>query len=1020
MITDIFFKEWIKSISKPDNWDILQTNLLNNNYLDTQFHECNYDSVKGYIFEYLVKYLYQYLGYETYLYKEIPFKLKENLNLPNQDKGIDLIIKKDNEWVGIQCKWRKNVNSCLLKHYVTDFIYSINESKLSYGILLTNVKKITPNFNKNKKLKWIIYSNLCELITVDFLKSINAPNKINTNKEIINKIELRDYQKQAINNLINDKTSRKQCIMACGTGKTVIMIEYIKHQYQTNNKSKVLLLFPSLQLISQTYNRISNELKKKILCICSDLDSKSLTCGEANENEENNIYEEFLANDYNKIYTTDLNVIKKNLPKSDIVLCTYQSSKLLENTTFDLCIYDEAHKTVNNPIFSYTIDDNNCKVNTRIFFTATPRYYKGDNEDCISMCDTSKYGEEVYNYSFKKARYDKYLLDFQVISYVVDDAKLPELVEEKYIKCDNLKDIESNAVICAIQLAQHIKNGINNSKKILTYHSTVNKAIQFKKTLNYIFEKFDINANVYVMSGKTSMNLRKEIIKEFENEDGISIICSSKVLNEGVDIPIVDTVVFIDSRKSTIDVTQCVGRGLRLHNNYDVCSVIVPIMYDNIDNNHNFTPLINILTAMNEIDDKIIEYFTLGEKSNKIKISNMNCIEMKEFSNGENVKFKLEDVLGNLKTKVLSSNQLSWEFKKNILFEYCDKFGKVPKCNKVFKDINIGQWLSTQKKYINTEKSERYIKLNKNPHIKTNLDEYLKFLSKKDPNRKKLPFKESVKLLFEYCNDNKKIPSGNTIYKNHNIGLFLKNIKRKIKDKNCNEYVELTKNKMIKDDLDSFLNKRDPNKIKLKFKDAKLLLFEYCNLKKCIPAQKTKYKDFNIGGWVSIQKSKICNNNNDIYKELSVNTYVKKSLDEYLEHLNNKDPNKKKLSFDECKELVFEYCTTNKKIPTKDTYHKNYNIGQWLCYQKRKIINNKSKIYIELSTNDIVKEHLEEYLKYLQQKDPNKKVLSFEEGKALLFEYCNKNKKIPPKNIKYKNYNIRAFLQNAKNKIYDK
>jgi superfamily II DNA or RNA helicase len=1010
MITDLLFREWCKSINNCNNWNSIQEALINNNFLDTQFHEYNYNSVKGYIFEHLIKYMYSYLNHKVYLYKDIPLNLKQELNLPNTDKGIDIIVNIKNEWVGIQCKWRCKTNNSLLKHFVTDFIYSINETKLSYGIMCTNVKNITPDFNKISNLKWITYTNLCELITsqvINYVKNITIVDPIT---KTTNNIKLRDYQIEAITKLINDSTPRKQCIMACGTGKTVVMIEYIKDIFTKNKNAKVLMLFPSLQLVSQTYNRINNELKKEILCICSDMDAKSLTVGEATTIEEEEIYNEFLATDHNKMYTTNIDIIKKDLKKKDIILCSYQSSKLLENQEFDVCVYDEAHKTVNNPTFNYTINDDNCKVKTRVFFTATPRYYKGANDNCISMCDENKYGKEIYNYSFKTARDEKYLLDFQILSYVVNDILLNDLIEEKYVKNDKLENVDSNMIIAAIQLAQHIQAKTNNSKKILTYHNTISKAEQFKKTLNYIFKKFSICANIYVMSGKTRMHIRKDIIHEFEKDSAISIICSSKVLNEGVDIPIVDTIVFVDSRKSTIDVTQCVGRGLRLHNDVILCTIIIPIMYEKLEENHNFTPLINILTAMNEIDNKIIEYFTLKNPNMKIMIKNMSNIMVDNFCNANNIKHKLEYVLKNLETRVTSSNQLCWEFKKTLLFEYCNINKMLPLNRTIYKNYRIGEWLCTQKRNINDNKSNIYVKLSENKYISDSLEKYLKYKNNKKSEKNTLTFEEREEILFKNANsgDEKEIE-----YIKYNIGQWFENKKYKIKDENCDIYKEFSTNIYIKQKIDKYLKNRDPPNTKksyLCFNEMKKILFEYADINKLAPSYNTYYKDYNIYNWLKNQTNKISDIECIIYKELSENIYIKNNIK------IEQDLGKRKLKFNEMKDLLFEYTNINNRAPNFNTIYKEYNIGSWLQHQKNKIGKNNYTKYEKLCQNVYIKENIKNFIKKTQKKEE----INFNEMKNLIFEYISINKIVPPVNTIYKGINIGKWVQGKKHRINNK
>ena len=206
------------------------------------------------------------------------------------------------------------------------------------------------------------------------------------------------------------------------------------------------------------------------------------------------------------------------------------------------------------------MNNKNCRIKERLYFTATPRYYKGKNDQCISMNNEAVYGKIIYKYSFKEAIKNEYILDFQIVTYTVPP-KFSDIVQEKYINNDGIS-VNANEIISAFQLVLHIKNN-KSRRKILTYHNLIRNAVKFKKTLNYAFDKLNIkNVNIFSMSGSMSMARREEVFHEFKQSE-IGIICSAKVLNEGVDIQCVDTVMFVDPRSSTIDVTQCVGRAMR-------------------------------------------------------------------------------------------------------------------------------------------------------------------------------------------------------------------------------------------------------------------------------------------------------------------------------------------------------------------------------------------------------------------------------------------------------------------------
>ena len=208
------------------------------------------------------------------------------------------------------------------------------------------------------------------------------------------------------------------------------------------------------------------------------------------------------------------------------------------------------------------------------------------------------------------------------------------------------------------------------------------------------------------------------------------------------------------------------------------------------------------------------------------------------------------------------------------------------------------------------------------------------------------------------------------------------------------------------------------DKEKLTFDEWKKLLFEFCNINHICATQREQYKNYNIGSWLQIQKIKINDINNEIYVKLSENKYVKKSLIKYLEK-KKKNIDKEKLTFEQWKNLLFEFCYINHRCPTRDEQYKNYNIGMWLhITQKRKINDINNKFYTILSQNEYVKISLDEYLENIE-KNINKVKLTFEQSKNLLFEFCNINYRCITWNEKYKNYNIGKWLQHQKEKIND-
>ncbi|MCY3948558.1 MAG: DEAD/DEAH box helicase family protein, partial [Acidimicrobiaceae bacterium] len=56
------------------------------------------------------------------------------------------------------------------------------------------------------------------------------------------------------------------------------------------------------------------------------------------------------------------------------------------------------------------------------------------------------------------------------------------------------------------------------------------------------------------------------------------VLSNAKVLSEGVDVPALDAVVFMDPRKSTIDITQAVGRAIRKAPGKELGYIVIPVV----------------------------------------------------------------------------------------------------------------------------------------------------------------------------------------------------------------------------------------------------------------------------------------------------------------------------------------------------------------------------------------------------------------------------------------------------------
>lgn len=214
---------------------------------------------------------------------------------------------------------------------------------------------------------------------------------------------------------------------------------------------------------------------------------------------------------------------------------------------------------------------------------------------------------------------------------------------------------------------------------------------------------------------------------------------------------------------------------------------------------------------------------------------------------------------------------------------------------------------------------------------------------------------------------------------------------------------------------------------KFSFAESRALLKEWCNINGKVPVRVTNHKGCNIGIWLSNRKIEIQNwmdknkasnvMNNEAYKLLSDNPYVKQSLDQYFVNVKN-NKGKVKLSWEQSKDLLFEYCNLNKKIPSSTEKYKDCGILKWLNRQKENVSDINSPIYKKLEGNTYVKQCLD---KFITSKNNKKVTLSTQERTDILFDYCNVHKTTPTESTTCEEYDkLGEWFNKTMRKIKDK
>lgn len=619
---------------------------------------------KGDAFELLTKYFFllnpRYSFYDNvWLWKNAPQKVLDDIGLPGQDLGIDLIAQSGEEYHAIQCKYHSDKHKAVTYREVSTFLSAIAKcDKISMGYICSSANVTSKNYDKvPKKLISKVLSDTWENLSEEFFRNLRtyAENKA-VKLEVYKPLP---HQKKAVDKAKSHflKESRGKLIFPCGSGKSLTGF-WITRELESKN---TLIAVPSLSLVKQTLDVylgqiVARKEKVKWLCICSD-DS----IGKSDDVV-------VLTEDIGVPCVTDPVYIerwlKDNKEQDKIIFTTYQSGKIIAEITtrlklsFDVGIYDEAHKTVGSDksLFSHLLFDKNIRVNKRVFMTATERFYAGSMDDIISMDDDDIYGETFAHMSFKEAINESLLTDYKIITI---DIKKSEIAQ--FIKDNNLvqlsskwkRETEARSLASMLALRKAMKR--INIKNAVSFHSSIERAKRNKDLQKHITESYSYAPiDTYTVSGKMSTSKRNDIVSEFAKSPR-ALITNARCLTEGVDVPNIDCIVFADPRKSKVDIVQALGRALRKKDGKDWGYVILPVVYDGETNeidNDNFNEIVSIVRGLAANDERIVEYFkdkSLGEgsgvKSDGLELFNVVSETLLESDFAEQLSIKVWEKL---------------------------------------------------------------------------------------------------------------------------------------------------------------------------------------------------------------------------------------------------------------------------------------------------------------------------------------------------------------------------------------
>jgi Helicase associated domain/Helicase conserved C-terminal domain len=254
----------------------------------------------------------------------------------------------------------------------------------------------------------------------------------------------------------------------------------------------------------------------------------------------------------------------------------------------------------------------------------------------------------------------------------------------------------------------------------------VKRAREFSEDIIQVDEWLDANhrpsRNLWAdyVSGEMPTIARKQRLKRLRNvgNDEIGLLSNARCLSEGVDVPALDGVAFIDPRSSEIDIIQSVGRAIRLSKSKTMGTVVIPVFIGRTDDAEraleasDFKPIWDVLEALRSHDESLSDELDqlrieLGAKRRRSVGSNdltKIVFDLPTFVN--------EGFAETLRVHLVAQTTESWMFWYGMLETFAKQHGhcRVPQ-SYVEGTFNLGTWVSWQRGHRDTMSPERQRRL---------------------------------------------------------------------------------------------------------------------------------------------------------------------------------------------------------------------------------------------------------------------------------------------------------------------
>lgn len=344
------------------------------------------------------------------------------------------------------------------------------------------------------------------------------------------KYSLREYQKDAVRAMIDDMATRNKSIVSLptGAGKSLVIAKFIDFV----SSHHVLILQPSREILAQNRDKLLTYVEKENV----------------------------------GVYSASFNSKEIRKYTFATIQSVYKKPELFRE--FSIVIIDEAHLYKQGGMFDKLIKNIG---EAKIFgLTATP----------FKLVQKKKYDFRSRTMTVMGVLQMMTQIGFDDIIYTISTKDLTERGFLSPIEYKTHKTIEANfslnsdkKIVADFDLVLSLSgmdnvitvlNELPNYKSTIVFCPSVSTAMRLNSLTTGISSAF--------VSGETSKKEREEILTKFKS-GAIRVVFNCEVLTTGFDHPALDCIVLARPTKSLNLFNQMIGRGTRLAEGKEKCTV---------------------------------------------------------------------------------------------------------------------------------------------------------------------------------------------------------------------------------------------------------------------------------------------------------------------------------------------------------------------------------------------------------------------------------------------------------------